>query len=122
MSNDDSTKAPERFLMSPPLPSPHDSPAPGPEVEVTFGARSRRGPLRFQNDDHYLVTRLGRYQDTLLTSLSDEDVPRAIAYFLKSREGAKLYEFSDVNLVNCFGSPPSIGWLQRLSTSDFLLL
>ena len=51
MSNEDSTKAPERFLMSPPLPSPHDSPAPGPEVTVLFGARSRRGPLRFQNDD-----------------------------------------------------------------------
>ena len=76
MSNDESTKPSERFLMSPPLPSPNDSPPPSPEVEVTFGARSRRGPLRFQNDDHYLVTRLGRYQDTLLTSLSDEDVPR----------------------------------------------
>ena len=76
MSNDDSTNAPERFLMSPPLPSPNDSPPPSPEVEVTFGARSRRGPLRFQNDDHYMVLRLGRYQDTLLTSLSADDVPR----------------------------------------------
>ena len=76
MSNDDSTKTPERFLMSPPLPSPNDSPPPSPEVEVTFGARSRRGPLRFQNDDHYMVLRLGRYQDTLLTSLSADDVPR----------------------------------------------
>ena len=62
--------------MSPPLPSPHDSPAPGPEVEVTFGARSRRGPLRFQNDDHYMVMRFGRYQETLLTSLSTDDVAR----------------------------------------------
>ena len=72
----DSTKSPERFLMSPPLPSPRDSPPPEPEVEVVFGARSRRGPLRFQNDDHFMVLRLGRYQDTLLTSLSDDDVPR----------------------------------------------
>ena len=76
MNNDDPIKTPERFLMSPPLPSPHDSPAPGPEVEVTFGARSRRGPLRFQNDDHYMVMRFGRYQETLLTSLSTDDVDR----------------------------------------------
>ena len=62
--------------MWPPQPSPRDSPPPGPEVEVTFGARSRRGPLRFQNDDHYMVSRLGRYRETLLTSLSDDDVAR----------------------------------------------
>ena len=76
MSNDESTKTPERFLMSPPLPSPRDSPPPFPDVEATFGARSRRGPLRFHNDDHYMVLRLGRYQDTLLTNLSDDDVAR----------------------------------------------
>ena len=76
MSDDDSAKTRERFLMWPPQPSPHDSPPPGPEVEATFGARSRRGPLRFQNDDHYMVSRLGKYRDTLLTSLSDDDVAR----------------------------------------------
>jgi protein phosphatase len=70
----DPTKAPDRFLMSPPLPSPRDSPPPEPEVEVTFGARSSRGPRRFKNEDHYMVLRLGRYQDTLLTSLSADDV------------------------------------------------
>ena len=72
----DPTKTPDRFLMSPPLPSPHDSPPPEPEVEVTFGARSSRGPLRFKNDDHYMVLRLGKYQDTLLTSIPNDDVSR----------------------------------------------
>ena len=76
MSDDDSVKTRERFLMWPPQPSPSDSPPPGPDVEITFGARSRRGPLRFQNDDHYMVSRLGRYRDTLLTSLSEDDVAR----------------------------------------------
>lgn len=40
-------------------------------VEVTYGAQSRRGPARLINEDHYLVLRLGRYQETLLTSLAD---------------------------------------------------
>ncbi len=76
MSDDDSAKTPERFLMWPPQPSPRDSPPPGPYVEGTFGARSRRGPLRFQNEDHYMVARLGRYHDTLLTSLVDDAAAR----------------------------------------------
>lgn len=34
-----------------------------------FGARSHRGGVHQDNDDHYLVLRLARYQETLLTSL-----------------------------------------------------
>ncbi len=41
-------------------------------AQVVFGAQSRRGWVREVNEDHYLVLRLGRFQETLLTSLSDE--------------------------------------------------
>jgi protein phosphatase len=43
-------------------------------ARAEFGARSRRGRVRSTNDDHYLVIRFGRYQDTLLTSLSMRDL------------------------------------------------
>ena len=52
-----------------------DSPAPSARVEVDFGACSVRGPLRPVNDDHYLIVRLGRHQETLLTSLPYGEVP-----------------------------------------------
>ena len=57
--------------------SPLDSPPPSVVVEVEFGARSRRGPLRSVNDDHYLIMRLGRHQETLMTSLPERDCPDA---------------------------------------------
>ena len=41
-----------------------------------FGALSRRGSLRSVNDDHYLIVRLGRHQETLLTNLPEGDVPK----------------------------------------------
>ena len=44
-------------------------------MEVEFGARSRRGPLRSVNEDHYLILRLGRHQETLMTSLPDGEKP-----------------------------------------------
>jgi serine/threonine protein phosphatase PrpC len=44
---------------------------PSATAQVTFGAASRRGRQREINDDHYLVMRLGRYQESLLTSLPD---------------------------------------------------
>lgn len=44
-------------------------------VRVTVGARSHQGVLRQRNDDHYLVVRVGRQQETLATSLSSADVP-----------------------------------------------
>ncbi len=44
-------------------------------VRVEIGARSHRGAVQSSNEDHYLVVRLGRQQETLLTSLSGADVP-----------------------------------------------
>ncbi len=44
-------------------------------VRAEFGARSHRGRVREENDDHYLVLRLARHQETLLTSLPRIDVP-----------------------------------------------
>ena len=44
-------------------------------VRVTIGARSHQGAMRQRNEDHYLVVRLGRQQETLATSLSGSDVP-----------------------------------------------
>jgi PPM family protein phosphatase len=43
-------------------------------VRVVFGASSSRGASRLINEDHYLVIRLGRFQQTLLTSLRDDAV------------------------------------------------
>jgi serine/threonine protein phosphatase PrpC len=46
-------------------------------VSADFGARSHRGRLRQENDDHYLAVRLTRHQETLLTSLATGDLPTA---------------------------------------------
>ena len=45
-------------------------------VRADIAARSRRGQSAPANDNHYLVVRLGRRQDTLATSLSPLDIPR----------------------------------------------
>lgn len=45
-------------------------------MDVEFGAHSRRGPQRSVNEDHYLVLRLQRRQETLLTSLPEQALPR----------------------------------------------
>lgn len=42
---------------------------------MRFGARSQRGPHRAVNDDHYLILRLGRHMETLMTNLCDGDTP-----------------------------------------------
>ncbi len=44
-------------------------------VRVEFGARSHRGASLTTNEDHYLVLRVGRHQETLATSLTGSDVP-----------------------------------------------
>ncbi len=44
-------------------------------VRVTFGARSETGRVRACNEDHYLILRLGRSQETLATSLSEAEAP-----------------------------------------------
>ncbi len=45
-------------------------------VRVDLGAQSHQGVVRSTNEDHYLVIRLGRKQETVATSLPDTDLPR----------------------------------------------
>jgi len=49
-------------------------PPPSTTVRVTFGAQSRRGQSRLVNEDHYLILRLSRQQETVMTSLPDEAI------------------------------------------------
>jgi len=44
-------------------------------VRAEFGARSHRGRVHQENDDHYLVVRLAQHLETLLTSLASADLP-----------------------------------------------
>jgi protein phosphatase len=44
-------------------------------VRAEFGARSHRGRLLHENDDHFLVLRLTQHLETLLTSLATVDLP-----------------------------------------------
>jgi serine/threonine protein phosphatase PrpC len=73
MDSDDPGKGPRWFTPSS-LPGPFDSPPPSGTVEVEFGAQSRRGPRRLANEDNYLVLRLGRHQDTLMTSIPSQAI------------------------------------------------
>jgi protein phosphatase len=70
MSADRAGGAPQGFTRLP-VRGYLDSPPPAVNVHVEFGARSVRGPRRSVNQDHYVIMRLGRYQDTLLTSLPE---------------------------------------------------
>jgi protein phosphatase len=45
-------------------------------VKVEFGGLSHTGKVRPINEDHYLMTRLGRDQETLLSNLPAGDVPQ----------------------------------------------
>ena len=64
-----------RSFLTAPLPGPLDSPPPSVEVQVRFGAWSRPGENRAVNGDHYLILRLGRHEETIMTSLPVDDVP-----------------------------------------------
>ena len=44
-------------------------------VRVEVAALSHPGKVRPNNEDHYLVGRLGRYLDVLLTNLPDGEAP-----------------------------------------------
>jgi protein phosphatase len=54
----------------------HDFAPPSARVRAEFGARSHRGRVRPENEDHYLVLEFGRHQQTLFTSLSMRDVAK----------------------------------------------
>ena len=44
-------------------------------VKVDVDARSHEGSVRSTNDDHYLVLKLSRTQQTIATSLTEADIP-----------------------------------------------
>jgi len=75
MSDHESKKGSKPSAMSR-FPDGLDSPPPSVDVEVEFGAQSRRGEARSANDDHYLVLRLGRNEEVLMTSLPEGEVPQ----------------------------------------------
>ena len=51
---------------------PRDFPPASALVAASFGAHSSRGRLQKVNQDHYLVIKLGRSQETVLSSLPDD--------------------------------------------------
>ncbi len=63
-----STSGPETVAVSPGQPFSS-------LVEIDVSARSDRGHLRENNEDHFFVTRLGRTLETLITSLPPGEVP-----------------------------------------------
>ena len=50
-------------------------------ADVELAATSICGRLRADNTDHYMAIRLGRLQETLLTSLSASDLPARFEEF-----------------------------------------
>jgi PPM family protein phosphatase len=60
------------------LPASLDSPPQSVKVEVQFGARSQRSPQRPANDDHYLILRMRRQQEIVMTSLAQEELPACL--------------------------------------------
>jgi PPM family protein phosphatase len=75
MTDDESSKPP-RWPTWGPLPGPMDAPPPPASVEAEFGACSQRGRGRSISDDHYLIVRIGRNLETLLTNLPTGSVPK----------------------------------------------
>src|SRR6516165_10423340 len=52
-----------------------DFPPPSTTVQVEFGACSKRGRKQQVNSDHFLIIRMGRSQETVMTSLPPNVVP-----------------------------------------------
>jgi len=67
-------EARRRALISRPLATSEFRPLSA-TVQVAIAARTRRGRSHVSNDDHYLVVRTGRSQETLATSLSSGELP-----------------------------------------------
>ena len=53
---------------------PHN--VPSALVQVDLAAQSHQGLVRDRNEDHYLVVRMSRSLETILTNMSDGDLPR----------------------------------------------
>lgn len=63
-----------RTVLSKPM-NVHRFQSPASEVEFEVAAASDCGKVQLHNTDHYLAVRLGRLQETLVTSLPPEDLP-----------------------------------------------
>jgi serine/threonine protein phosphatase PrpC len=74
MTTPDHEAARRRAAISRPHAAPEFQPLSS-SVTVEIAAVSHRGAARTSNDDHYLVVRLGRSQQTVATSLSAADLP-----------------------------------------------
>ena len=58
------------------LPNLDDSVPPfSPSVRIDVSGLSHPGKVRARNEDHFIVTRIGRYLETVLTTLPSGDVP-----------------------------------------------
>lgn len=112
MPHDEGKGAAQRPATTPNRQRP-DFPPASAYVEATFGAKTRRGHHRAVNEDHYLVIELGRYQETLLTSLTGNEIP------------PRFEEFGHAMLVadgaGPYGSGETVSRL-ALSTLDHLML
>ncbi len=73
------------------VPGPLDSPAPSVNAGVEFGAQSRMGLGRSANEDHYLILRMERRQETLMTSLPTANVPAPFAEY-RLRDGSRRWD------------------------------
>lgn len=85
-SDRESFSIPRWFMLSP-FVGPGDAPPPAVPAEMSFGVQSRKGRSNSANDNHYVVVRLGRYQETVITSLPDGEIP---ALFGESAYGMAL--------------------------------
>jgi protein phosphatase len=76
----DSAAVQRRRVIAAPVPADTLIPVSA-RVRAHFGASSHRGRLRTENDDHYLILRHVQHLDTLLTSVTNNDLPTAVDEF-----------------------------------------
>lgn len=102
------------WLGDAPRPGRNDSPPPGVPVTVDCAALSRQSALRDVNEDHYLITRLSRGHETLLTSLPESALPRhfneygygmviADGFGVAGERASRLAVATLMHLAICFG-------------------
>ena len=70
----EAAEARRRTMLSQPHSVPEYRPLSA-SVNVDIAGRSERGTSRRHNDDHFLIIRTGRTQETLMTSLSAAELP-----------------------------------------------
>jgi protein phosphatase len=75
MNSDMSDEDTVEFPTAPVPPNPLWPETGSAQVEVDLAAVSDRGLVRENNQDHYLVVRIGRWLETLLTNLQVDQVP-----------------------------------------------